>query len=125
MTFSDTGKGQCHTMRDPGSLTSPQQRFLEDMGCPPKLSASEMVEGLKESKKAAGIMINTVLKHPAGYSWIKQLICFMPDLHALLHIPQMQEVLLSHPVKGVYSESHIHNIKHKEHSAGQVKCAFS
>lgn len=93
-----------------------------------------MVEGLKESKKAAGIMINTVLKHPAGYSWIKELICFMPDLHALLHIPQMQEVLLSHPVKGFcyvnmlcygYSEPHIHNIKHKEHSAGQVKCAFS
>lgn len=26
--------------------------------------------------------------------------------------------------KGFYYESHIHNIKHKEHSAGQVKCAF-
>lgn len=27
--------------------------------------------------------------------------------------------------KGFYSESHIHNINHKEHSAGQVKCAFN
>lgn len=57
LTISDAEKGQCHTVRDPGSLTSPRSeifgRTWDDNRGQQRNRSDRRTEG--ESNKAAGI----------------------------------------------------------------------